>query len=671
MSSKKKAAFSTCEQCKCTMLPKDVMRHVDICGSAPHYWEMSVVKAKCLMKGFVTQCDKWEDYLPPDTSGWLRTHSVFLHPQSVWPCKELGIMKIFLTAENAPYEELITLTPIWNPTKVQRISFNISPPDIIVNDSMRSYIQIYLTNAYIQPGVAIPLRYYGKAIEVIPELPLDLALKNVSLEDGELACEPVLFVETNCSVMFNAIIDQPSDVDLLSSINCIGGMHTAKKTLIDFILMPFLNGDSCCSVLLWGLPGSGKTFLLTAVAASLKGSGFYCQSMDEFNEKFALIPSGCVVILDWPAFAAIILAVRQAEDLELGVRVRFPVEVEVDVPMEEERIEILRTLIDVEHDVIAELARRTHGFTGGDLKSLVISSRFVEGQSIAERLENARKRVRPTGIRHFILEVPHVTWSDIGGSEELKLEIQQAVIWPQRHRAAFDRFGIDPPSGILLYGPPGCSKTLVARALANESKMNFLAVKGPELFSKWVGESEKAIRDLFSRARQVAPTIVFFDEIDAVGGSRGSEKSSGVTDRVLAQLLTELDGLEKQSGVLLLAATNRPDQLDSALLRPGRLDRAIYVGLPDAETRRAIIEIRTKRMVLSEDDVTKLVNHTKGYSGAELVAVCRQAALLAMRENIDATEVRWNHFEEALTAIVPRTDTKMLDVYEKFKRGVL
>ncbi|KHJ98168.1 ATPase, AAA family [Oesophagostomum dentatum] len=414
--------------------------------------------------------------------------------------------------------------------------------------------------------------------------------------------------------------------------------------------------------------------------------------MDELYERYALIPAGNIVILDFPHVdkehkgftnlvrlvddhpcAAVILSVRQAEELDLGVRVRFPVEVEVDVPMELERLEILRSLTgQVPNADLEELARRTHGFTGGDLKSIVTAARFTEGCTEAERLENARKRVRPTGIRQFILEVPQVCWDDIAGNVELKLEIQQAVIWPRQHKEAFERFGIDPPSGILLYGPPGCSKTLVARALANESKMNFLAVKGPELFSKWVGESEKAIRDLFARARQVAPTIVFFDEIDAVGASRGSEKSSGVSDRVLAQLLTELDGLEKQSGVLLLAATNRPDQLDSALLRPGRLDRAIYVGLPDVATRRAIIKMRTSRMALAEDTIIeKLVNKTEGYSGAELVAVCRQAALLAMREDISATSVRWSHFEETLATVVPRTDRDMLKTYEQFKRGVI
>ncbi|VDO39966.1 unnamed protein product [Haemonchus placei] len=714
MSSKKKPTITTCDKCQCTVLVKDFPRHSEMCGSAPHYWEMSLIKPRYIMKGFVVQCDKSSDYLPPDTSGWLRRYSVLMHPQAmeildinprqpvrvqtpvhefigvVWPCKELGILRLSLTEDNAPWEKLVSIIPIWNPLHLQRISVSIDSPLPMAVESLQDYIQMYLTNSYIQPGIAIPMNYYGKVIQIVPDVPLELTLKDMSLEDGELESEHVVFVPSDCTVSVTSATSPQIAEDPLSAVYALGGMHTAKKTLMDFVLVPYLRDRSCCSVLLWGLPGSGKTFLLSAVAKALGGSAFYCQSMDEFNEKYALIPSQCIVILDWPSVdrehkgfnklvqlldnkcAAVILSVRQAEDLDLGVRVRFPVEVEVDVPMEEERIEILRSLTNSPDDVIVELAKRTHGFTGGDLQSLVLASRFTEGQNDSERLENARKRVRPTGIRQFILEVPHVSWDDIGGSEELKLEIQQAVIWPQKHRDAFERFGIDPPSGILLYGPPGCSKTLVARALATESKMNFLAVKGPELFSKWVGESEKAIRDLFSRARQVAPTIVFFDEIDAVGSSRGSEKSSGVSDRVLAQLLTELDGLEKQSGVLLLAATNRPDQLDSALLRPGRLDRAIYVGLPCPKTRRAIIEMRTKRMTMAEDDIVdRLVNKTEGYSGAELVAVCRQAALLAMRENIEATEVRWQHFEETLTTIVPRTEHHMLQAYEKFKRGVM
>ncbi|EYC29277.1 hypothetical protein Y032_0006g2881 [Ancylostoma ceylanicum] len=718
MSSKKKQqTYNTCEKCKCTVLVKDVQRHNDFCSSAPENWEISVIKPRCLMKGFVTNLEKWEESLPPDPSGWLRRHSVLINPQAmeilgvtprqpvrvttpsrhyigvVWPCKELGAMRLFLTGDNASLEKLVSILPVRDFTPLQHISVSLKPFSTPTSDSLRDYIQMYLTNAYIQPGVPVPINYYGKNVDVVPNAPLEISMHNLSMEEGELEPDNVIFVSDGCTVTIASSTNELSvSPDRTSPLSSIGGMHVAKKTLIDFVVKPFLRDRSCCSVLLWGLPGSGKTLLLSSVAKALGEFASYYQSMDELYEQFALIPAWNVVILDWPQVdkehkgfpklmqlidnhpcSAVILSVRQAEELDLGIRVRFPVEVEVDVPTEAERLEILCSLTGrPSDDGLSDLAMRTHGYTGGDLKSIVTAARFTEGVTENEKLESARKRVRPTGIRQFILEVPHVRWDDIGGNEELKLEIQQAVIWPRQHKDAFERFGIDPPSGILLYGPPGCSKTLVARALASESKMNFLAVKGPELFSKWVGESEKAIRDLFARARQVAPTIVFFDEIDAVGASRGSEKSSGVSDRVLAQLLTELDGLEKQSGVLLLAATNRPDQLDSALLRPGRLDRAIYVGLPSPETRRAIIKMRTSRMVLAEEDIVdKLVNKTEGYSGAELVAVCRQAALLAMRENIAATSVRWSHFEETLATIVPRTERHMLDAYEQFRRGVI
>ncbi|KJH43746.1 ATPase, AAA family [Dictyocaulus viviparus] len=528
----------------------------------------------------------------------------------LWPCKELGVLRLSLTGENATNEKLISVFPIYKPHRLRRVSISFKTIPHKINNFLEDYIQMYLNNTYVQPGLPIPMNYYGKVIYIVPDIPVDFLFKNISLEDEELnTAEPVVFFLTSdCTISISVpSIETTSSTDPLSALSLIGGMHTAKKTLLDFVLTPFWSRRSCCSVLLWGLPGSGKTLLLSTVAKILGANAYYFQSMDEFYEQCSLIPELCVVILDWPLLdkehkcfsklarlidgnlcTGVILSVRQAEDLDIGIRVRFPIEVEVDVPMEIERLEILRSLANsFPDDALVEVAKRTSGFTGGDLKSLVIASQFIEGQSAGERLEQARRRVRPTGIRQFILEVremttfflliivrrgvqvPHVSWEDIGGCEELKLEIQQAVIWPQQHKEAFERLGIEPPTGILLYGPPGCSKTLVARALANESNMNFLAVKGPELFSKWVGESEKAIRDLFARARQVvAPAIVFFDEIDAVGSSRGSEKSSGVSDRVLAQLLTELDGLEKQNDVLLLAATNRPDQLDNALLRP-------------------------------------------------------------------------------------------------------
>uniref|UniRef100_A0A1I7XRT7 AAA domain-containing protein n=1 Tax=Heterorhabditis bacteriophora TaxID=37862 RepID=A0A1I7XRT7_HETBA len=631
------------------------------------------------MKGFLSHIDKVLEYLPPDATGWMRTHSILIHPQTMdilgvmprqavrvktptgvfigvlWPCKELGILRMCITAKDAPKEKMASIEPLWKTFNVPRIVVSLKGITVKADDALREYLEMYLSNAYVQPGISIPINYYGGMVEIIPEMPIEQSLETLSLKDESTEFNDIVFFVTyGCSVFITGLNGGQSCLPLEPmDLSSVGGMHNAKKTLMDYVILPFMREGSCCSVLMWGLPGSGKTLLLSTMARILSSSAFYFQSMDEFNEQYAFIQPKSIVILDWPSVekdhkgytkltqllsngktASVILSIRQADDLELGVRVRFPIEMEVEVPTEAERIEILSILADYPSD-----------------QNLIELAKFILFISFPY---------------YFFLICSHC-YNSITERCQIK-----AVIWPQKHRSAFERFGIDPPAGILLYGPPGCSKTLVARALANESKMNFLAVKGPELFSKWVGESEKAIRDLFSRARQVAPTIVFFDEIDAVGASRGSEKSSGVSDRVLAQLLTELDGLEKQSGVILLAATNRPDHLDSALLRPGRLDRALYVGLPSASTRRAILTMRTKKMAMAEDvSIDCLVDRTKGYSGAELVAVCRNAALIAMRENIDAVEVHWGHFEETLRAIVPRTEKYLLDIYEQFKQGCI
>ncbi|VDK54046.1 unnamed protein product, partial [Cylicostephanus goldi] len=328
----------------------------------------------------------------------------------------------------------------------------------VVQLIFHSFIPIvFLTNAYIQPGIGIPLNYFGKVIELIPEIPLEISMKKMSMEEGELEPDNVIFISSGCIVTIAGQNAQPpASSDRLLPLKSIAGMHTAKNTLMEFVVKPFLRDSSCCSVLLWGLPGSGKTLLLSAVAKVLGERASYYHSMDKFHEQYALIPPGNVVIIDWHqvdkehkgfaklcqllddgSCAAIILSVRQAEDLDLGIRVRFPIEVEVDVPMEEERLEILTSLTghSADNDLI-ELARRasfsslrTHGFTGGDLKSIVTAARFTKGDTESERLENARKRVRPTGIRQFILEVPHVRFDDIGGNEDLKLEIQQVSLF--------------------------------------------------------------------------------------------------------------------------------------------------------------------------------------------------------------------------------------------------
>jgi len=281
------------------------------------------------------------------------------------------------------------------------------------------------------------------------------------------------------------------------------------------------------------------------------------------------------------------------------------------------------------------------------------------------------KTVRPSAMKGFLIEVPNVKWSDIGGQEDLKFKLKQGIEWPLKHPEAFDRLGITPPKGYLMYGPPGCSKTMIAKAIATESGLNFISAKGSEIFNKWVGESEKAIQNLFRKARQVAPSILFFDEIDSMGGERGnSSTGSSVNERVLSQLLVEIDGIELLHRVIIVAATNRPDIIDRALIRPGRLDRIIYVPLPDTGTRADIFRIRFKGMPVDDNlNVNHLVVLTDGYSGAEITAVCQEAALKALEEDINSKVIREKHFEEALKIVKPRISPKQIEFYENYSKS--
>ena len=265
-----------------------------------------------------------------------------------------------------------------------------------------------------------------------------------------------------------------------------------------------------------------------------------------------------------------------------------------------------------------------------------------------------------------MIEIPNVKWSDVGGLDEVKQKLIEAVEWPLTRPKSFERLGIRPPAGVLLYGPPGCGKTLLAKAVATESNANFISVKGPELLSKWVGESERRTRELFRRARQVAPTIIFFDEIDALVPMRGIRRGEEVTERIVSQMLTELSGLEDLHDVVVIAATNRPDMLDPALLRPGRFDRQIIVTEPDEKARLKILEIKTKNMPLKGVDLKKIAKQTENYSGADLESLCREAAMHALRKDKDAKEVGMKHFEKALKEVNPSLDKKIIDFYKQF-----
>ncbi|XP_075399956.1 ATPase family gene 2 protein homolog A isoform X1 [Tenrec ecaudatus] len=372
---------------------------------------------------------------------------------------------------------------------------------------------------------------------------------------------------------------------------------------------------------------------------------------------------------------------------------RFDKEIEIGVPNAEDRLDILQKLLRRVPHLLSEaelvqLANSAHGYVGADLKALCNEAGLCALRRVLSKHPDfpdskvsglvkvtlndflkAMNDIRPSAMREVAIDVPNVSWSDIGGMENIKLKLKQAVEWPLKHPESFLRMGIQPPKGILLYGPPGCSKTMIAKALANESGLNFLAIKGPELMNKYVGESERAVREIFRKAKAVAPSILFFDELDALAVERGSSSGAGnVADRVLAQLLTEMDGIEQLKDVTILAATNRPDRIDKALMRPGRIDRIIYVPLPDATTRREIINLQFSGMPVSKEiDLDELIRQTDTYSGAEIIAVCKEAALLALEENIQAEYVLKRHFAQALRTVTPRIPESVRRFYEDYQ----
>ncbi len=372
---------------------------------------------------------------------------------------------------------------------------------------------------------------------------------------------------------------------------------------------------------------------------------------------------------------------------------RFDREIEIPVPDRNGRLEILQIhsrnmplAKDVDLNWLSDI---TYGYVGADLwllaKEAAMSAlrrvlpeiKWREEtelpKDIMEKLvvtkkdfENALRVVEPSAMREVLVEIPKVKWEDIGGLEEVKQALIEMVEWPLKQPESFERLGIKPPRGILLYGPPGTGKTLLAKAVATGSGANFISIKGPELRSKWVGESERMIRDLFRRAKQVAPTILFFDEIDALAPRRGSGYGEHATESIVSQLLTEISGLEELKGVVIVAASNRPDMIDPALLRPGRFDRQVLVTPPDEKSRLEILKVHTKKMPLKNVDLKQLAKTTEGFSGADLESLVREAAMSALRENMKSKEVKMKHFEDVLKKMTPTVTKDVRSYYEKF-----
>lgn len=354
----------------------------------------------------------------------------------------------------------------------------------------------------------------------------------------------------------------------------------------------------------------------------------------------------------------------------------------------EDLIEVKELLLDKLLDYFAGI---THGFVGADLAALGKEAamkalrRYLPQidleeetipQEILESLEvnkkdflNGLKDVQPSALREVTIEIPNVKWTDIGNLKEAKEELSQAVEWPLKYPDSFKKMGIKPPAGVLLFGPPGCGKTLLAKAVASESEANFISIKGPELLVRWVGESEKGVRKIFRKARQVAPCIVFFDEFDSIATKRGSDVGSSVHDTVVNQLLTELDGIEQNRGVVFMAATNRPDLIDPGLLRPGRIDKMVKIDAPNEKGRLAIFKVHTKKVSLEKDvSLDVLVQKTEGFSGADIEGLVRSAALLALKEsNMKPVPISMQNFEKVLAKTKPSITPMVEDAYDKFE----
>ena len=387
----------------------------------------------------------------------------------------------------------------------------------------------------------------------------------------------------------------------------------------------------------------------------------------------------------------VIAATNRPDSIDPALRRpgRFDREIEIGIPDDDGRLDILsihtRGMPINEKVNLKQIAKTTHGFVGADLEILSkeaamrslrrilpeidleedkISSEILQKIEISnDDFREALKEVRPSALREVQVQIPDVNWDDVGGLDELKDELREAVEWPVKHKEAYDYVDVEAPKGVLLHGPPGTGKTLIAKALAKMTESNFISIKGPELLSKWVGESEKGVREIFRKARQAAPCIIFLDEVDALVPRRGSGSSdSHVTENIVSQILTEIDGLEELHNVLIIGATNRLDIVDEALLRPGRFDRIIEIGNPDSKARKHIFEIHTKKKPLENNvDIKKLVEITNGFSGAEIAAITNRAALVALKryvtgksQNIKEIKITQQDLIDAVDKIRPQ-----------------
>jgi transitional endoplasmic reticulum ATPase len=584
-------------------------------------------------------------------------------------------------------------------------AITLAPTEPLRITGGEEYLSQFLDGRVVSRGDTITINVMKRRI--------DLVVTKV-VPDAKAA-----IVDLNTVIEISDQVAKPSQRYLPTiSYEDIGGLRGEIVKVREMIELPMkhpelferLGIEAPKGVLLHGPPGTGKTLLAKAVAnetnahfISLSGpeimSKYYGESEERLREIFADAEKNApsIIFIDEIDSIApkreevtgevekrvvaqllalmdgmqsrgkvvVIAATNRPNAIDPALRRpgRFDREIEIGVPDQEGRLEILqvhtRGMPLAEGLDLKRLASSTHGFVGADLEFLakeaamrslrrVLPQIDLEKESIPAEVLNkiivtmddflaALTEVEPSAMREVLVEVPNVHWSDVGGLKEVKHELEESVEWPLKYRDVFDYAHTRPPRGILLYGPPGTGKTLLAKAVANESEANFISIKGPELLSKWVGESERGVREIFHKARQAAPCIIFMDELDSLVPTRGATMGdSQVTERVISQILTELDGLEELRDVTVIGATNRPDMIDQALLRPGRFDKLLYVPVPDLEARKEILQIHLKQKPLDKDiGIEELAAKTERYTGADLQAVAETAVMNAIRRYIE------------------------------------
>ncbi len=606
----------------------------------------------------------------------------------------------------------------------------LAPTEQLSIEGLEEYLPEVLENHVLTKGDSLPLNIMGKKIDFVVEGTTPQGAAVVTLETS--------FRLGTMHKPLNTGVPRITYEDL-------GGLTKEIQKIREMIELPLRHPEifervgieAPKGVLLYGPPGTGKTLLAKAVANETNAN-FYSIAGPEIMGKFygeseerlrgifkeAQENSPSIIFIDEIDSIApkreevsvemekrivsqlltlmdglesrgkvvVIAATNRPDALDPALRRpgRFDREIEIGIPDEKSRLEILQIHtrgMPLESDVkLEEMARVTHGFVGADLQALAKEAAILAVRRVIPEInmeetkvpaktlnkikvkmqdfQDALRDVQPSAMREVLVQVPNVKWEDIGGLTGVKEELTEAVEWPLKYGKLFQKGDVKPPKGILLYGPPGTGKTLIAKAVANESEANFISIKGPELISKWVGESEKGVREVFRKARAAAPCVIFFDEVDAIAPRRKSgESDSQVTERVVSQLLTEMDGLEELKGVVVLGATNRPDIIDEALLRPGRFDKILRVPPPDKEGRMEILKIHTKKKPLAKDvDIAKVAELTEGYTGAQLAAVANVASIAAIKQFVKV------HGKDADTAPGDLTIT-MRDFEEAIKES--